>query len=91
MACSLLHSVEEIQAYVQKQCDEDDAAHQDAIIGVIKLFEQAKEAKEDLMKKYAKCKDISLERRVVIFKYLDNETWKHYEVKVKLWKCMSDI
>nr|GEW14880.1 nucleolar protein [Tanacetum cinerariifolium] len=48
----------EIQAYVQKQCDKDDAARHEAIIGVITLFEQEMSAKEDLRKQYAECKDI---------------------------------
>ncbi|GKE47675.1 hypothetical protein Tco_1478933, partial [Tanacetum coccineum] len=51
MACSLLHTVEEIKAYVQKQCDEDDAALQEAIIAVTMLFDQARASKEDLRKK----------------------------------------
>ncbi|GKA70609.1 hypothetical protein Tco_0776748 [Tanacetum coccineum] len=81
MACSLLHVVEEIQVYVQKQCDEDDAARQEAIMGVITLFEQAMATKEDLKKQYAECKDILPERRVVIQKFLDDEAWRDYEVK----------
>ncbi|GJR33998.1 hypothetical protein Tco_1209682 [Tanacetum coccineum] len=68
MYCSLLHIVEEIQAYVQKQCDEDDAARQEAIFGVITLFEQEIEAKEDMRKQYAECKDISPERRALLQK-----------------------
>ncbi|GJX65323.1 hypothetical protein Tco_0299666 [Tanacetum coccineum] len=57
----------QIQAYVQKQCDEDDAARQEAITCVIKLFDQAREEKEDLRKQYAECKDdISPERRALI-------------------------
>nr|GEV12070.1 retrovirus-related Pol polyprotein from transposon TNT 1-94 [Tanacetum cinerariifolium] len=59
--CSLSHTVEEIQAYVQTQCAEDDAARQEAIMGVITLFEQGMAAKEYLKKQYAECKDISPE------------------------------
>ncbi|GKD97389.1 hypothetical protein Tco_1381286 [Tanacetum coccineum] len=33
MSCSLPHTVEQIQAYVHKQCDEDDVARQEAIMG----------------------------------------------------------
>ncbi|GKE01777.1 hypothetical protein Tco_1389760 [Tanacetum coccineum] len=67
MTFSLFHTVEEIQAYVQKQCDEDDATRHEAIVGVIKLFDQAREEKEDLRKQYAECKDdISPERRSLI-------------------------
>ncbi|GJX16584.1 hypothetical protein Tco_0217416 [Tanacetum coccineum] len=57
MDCSIPHTVKEIQAYVQKQCDEDDAACQEAIMGVIALFKQAIAAKEDLRKQYAECKE----------------------------------
>nr|GEW49688.1 zinc finger, CCHC-type [Tanacetum cinerariifolium] len=49
--------------YVQKQCDEDDAARQEAIITVTRLFDQARESKEDLRNKNVKSKDISPERR----------------------------
>nr|GEV31307.1 hypothetical protein [Tanacetum cinerariifolium] len=72
-----------------KQCDEDDAARQEVIIGVIRLFEQARMAKEYLRKQYAECKDISSERRALVDKFLDDEGWKDYEVKDKLWKCVS--
>nr|GEV76539.1 hypothetical protein [Tanacetum cinerariifolium] len=51
MAC-YLHTVKEIQAYVQKQCDEDDAARHEAIMGIITLFEQTMVAKEDQRKQY---------------------------------------
>ncbi|GJW93624.1 hypothetical protein Tco_0173296 [Tanacetum coccineum] len=74
----------ELKAYVQKQCDEDDAARQEAIMGVITLFGQEREAKEDLRKQYAECKDISLERRALIDKFLDDEAWKDSEVKKTL-------
>ncbi|GJY78586.1 hypothetical protein Tco_0484387 [Tanacetum coccineum] len=70
---------------------EDDATRQEAIVGVIKLFEQAREAKQDLVKQYAECKDISPERRVMVVKILNDEAWKDYEVKATLWKCLSEI
>ncbi|GJX56167.1 hypothetical protein Tco_0286064 [Tanacetum coccineum] len=73
MACPLPNIVEEIQVYVHKQCDEDDATRQEAIVDVIKLFEQAVAAKEDLRKQYAECKDILPERRVMLQKNLDDE------------------
>ena len=76
MACSLPHTVEEIKVYVQKQCDEDDAAHQEAIIGVTRLFDQAYAAKQALRKEYAECKDISQERRGVIDKILNPKPQK---------------
>nr|GEY39415.1 hypothetical protein [Tanacetum cinerariifolium] len=66
MVCSLPRVVEEIKTYVQKQCDKDDAARREAIIGLINLLELAREAKEDLRKQYAGCKDISPERHALI-------------------------
>ncbi|GJR20576.1 hypothetical protein Tco_0969103 [Tanacetum coccineum] len=58
----------------------------EAIVGIIKLFEQAKEAKEDLRKQHAECKGISLKRRALIDKFLDDEAWNDYEVKKTLDK-----
>ncbi|GJR88617.1 hypothetical protein Tco_0212628 [Tanacetum coccineum] len=95
MACSLPHTIEEIQAYVQKQCDQNDVTRQAAIFGVITLFEQAKEAKEDLSKQYAECKDIYLERRALLQKFLDGEAWKDYQLIEKLLRntitCTKDV
>ncbi|GKE63833.1 hypothetical protein Tco_1514200, partial [Tanacetum coccineum] len=65
---------------------EDDATRQEAIVDVIKLFEQAREAKQDLVKQYAEYKDISPERHTMIVKILNDEAWKDYEVKATLWK-----
>nr|GEV33969.1 hypothetical protein [Tanacetum cinerariifolium] len=67
------------QAYAQKQCDKDDASRQEGIFGVITLFEQAKEAKEDMRKQYAKSKDISLERCTLLQIILDDGAWKDYQ------------
>ncbi|GKA27752.1 hypothetical protein Tco_0713920 [Tanacetum coccineum] len=58
----------------------DDAARQEVIIDVIKLFEQAREAKEDLRKQYAECKDTSQERRALIDKFWDEEGRKDFEI-----------
>nr|GEV81661.1 retrovirus-related Pol polyprotein from transposon TNT 1-94 [Tanacetum cinerariifolium] len=63
----------EIQAYVKKKCDEDDTTHQEAIMNVITLFEQAMTVKEDLRKQYAECKNVLPERRALIEKFLDDE------------------
>ncbi|GJW64324.1 hypothetical protein Tco_0116208 [Tanacetum coccineum] len=45
-------------------------------MGVITLFEQSREAKEDLRKQYAECKDISLERCALIDKFVDDKPGK---------------
>ncbi|GJR33485.1 hypothetical protein Tco_1209169 [Tanacetum coccineum] len=50
------------------------------IIGVIQVFEQAKDGKEDSENNiYAECKDISPQRRALIDKFLDDEDLKDYE------------
>ncbi|GKC59305.1 hypothetical protein Tco_1086903 [Tanacetum coccineum] len=61
------------------KCDEDDATRQEAIMGIITLFEQAMAVKEDLRKQDAECKDFSPERRALIEKFLDDEARKDYE------------
>ncbi|GJZ99449.1 hypothetical protein Tco_0672000 [Tanacetum coccineum] len=75
MSCSLPHTVEEIKEYVQKQCDINDVARQKAFIArqkvfiaVSKLFNKEYHVKQALNEQYAKCKDISSERRDVIKK-----------------------
>nr|GEU34899.1 RNA-directed DNA polymerase, eukaryota [Tanacetum cinerariifolium] len=45
----------------------------------MRLFVQARAAKEDLRKQYVKCKDISSQRHALIDKFLENEGWKDYE------------
>ena len=81
MACCLPHSVEEMQVYIQKQCDKDDAAWQKAIIDVINQYQLVKKKKKKKKKKrlrqrYTKCKDISAERQVVIDQIFSDEAKK---------------
>ena len=45
MACRLPHFVKEMQVYIQKHCDKDDAARQKAIIDVVDQFQLAKAKK----------------------------------------------
>nr|GEY27711.1 hypothetical protein [Tanacetum cinerariifolium] len=73
MACSLPHTIGEIKALVRKQIDED-IVRQLEIVNVTRLFDQAREAKEDMRKAYAKCKDIPQEKCVVIDKFLKDES-----------------
>ncbi|GJT57536.1 reverse transcriptase domain-containing protein [Tanacetum coccineum] len=60
---------------------ENDAARQEAIMGVITLFEQAMAAKEDLKKQYAKCKDISPERLIMEYLVKISEKARILELK----------
>ncbi|GJX54216.1 hypothetical protein Tco_0282585 [Tanacetum coccineum] len=73
-----------IKDYVQKQCDEDGAACQEAIIAVTNLFNQAYTATQAMREEYVECKDIPQERRVVIDKFLKDEASKDYKIERKL-------
>nr|GFD15658.1 hypothetical protein [Tanacetum cinerariifolium] len=73
MACSLPYTVEKIQTHVQIQCDKDDAARQEAIMGITTLLEQAMVAKEDPMKYYAECKTFRQKDMLRLRKFLDDE------------------
>nr|GEY08744.1 hypothetical protein [Tanacetum cinerariifolium] len=61
---------------LKKQCEIDDAARQQAIFAVTKLFNKAYRANKALKEQYAKCKDISQKRRVVIEIFLFDESMK---------------
>nr|GEY22985.1 hypothetical protein [Tanacetum cinerariifolium] len=54
MACSVLHTDDEIEALIQKLIDED-MVRQKAIMDLALQFENACTAKEDLRKAYKKC------------------------------------
>ncbi|GKD97605.1 hypothetical protein Tco_1381502, partial [Tanacetum coccineum] len=79
MASSLPHIIEEIKAYVERQCDEDDSTRQEAINVVTELFDQAYAAKQALREQCASCKDIDQEKRDVIDKFLKDEASKDYK------------
>ncbi|GJZ25600.1 hypothetical protein Tco_0569853 [Tanacetum coccineum] len=69
MACSLSHTVNEIEAMVQKQI-EDDKVRQLAIMNLAVEFENASIAKNDIRKAYDECSDIPQEKRASIDTYL---------------------
>nr|GEZ39270.1 hypothetical protein [Tanacetum cinerariifolium] len=72
MACSLSHTIDEIQALVYKLMDEDKA-RQNAIAELAMQFDNASTAKGDLRKAYEKCNDISQESRALIDTFLKEE------------------
>ena len=59
MACRLPYTVEQMQKYIKKQVDKDVAAPKQALVEVIKQFELANALKQQLIQRYAECKDIS--------------------------------
>ncbi|GKE54066.1 hypothetical protein Tco_1489222, partial [Tanacetum coccineum] len=86
-ACYFAHTVEEFKVCIKKQCDEDDVACQEVIVGNGKLAMEIPcegTVNEDLRIQYAKCNDMSSERRALIDKFLDDKGWKDYKVKSTL-------
>ncbi|GJU42462.1 hypothetical protein Tco_1195419 [Tanacetum coccineum] len=60
MACSLPHTIDEIQDLIQKLMDED-IVRQKATMELAVQFDNASTAKDDLRKAYEKCNDIPQE------------------------------
>nr|GEY97110.1 hypothetical protein [Tanacetum cinerariifolium] len=79
MACSLLHTVDEIKAMVQKQIEEDKL-RQLAIMNLDIEFENASITKDDKTKAYDECSDIPQEKRALIDTYFKQESDKDYEM-----------
>nr|GEX41343.1 retrovirus-related Pol polyprotein from transposon TNT 1-94 [Tanacetum cinerariifolium] len=63
MACSLSHTVDEINALVQKLIHED-SVRQKAMMDLAVQFDNASAAKHDLRKAYEKCNDIPQETHI---------------------------
>nr|GEZ88342.1 hypothetical protein [Tanacetum cinerariifolium] len=62
MDCSLSHTIDEIDDFVEKLIDED-IVHQKAIA---MQFDNASTTKDDLRKVYEKCNDISQENHAIL-------------------------
>ncbi|GKD84447.1 hypothetical protein Tco_1355601 [Tanacetum coccineum] len=65
MACSLPHTIDEIQAWVYKQMDKDKA-RLNKILELAGKFDNACIAKDGLRKAYEKCNNIPQESRALI-------------------------
>ncbi|GKD23450.1 hypothetical protein Tco_1225153 [Tanacetum coccineum] len=75
MACSLPHTIDEIQDLVQKLMDED-IVRQKATMELAVQFDNASTAKDDMRKAYEKCNDIPQEIRVLIDTFLNKNLIK---------------
>ncbi|GJU48027.1 hypothetical protein Tco_1217582 [Tanacetum coccineum] len=83
MARSLPHSIDEIQALVQKLIDKD-IVRQKAIMELAVQFDNASTAKDDLRKAYEKCNDIPQESRALIDTFFKEEADKDYEMNLSI-------
>ncbi|GKD87375.1 hypothetical protein Tco_1358529 [Tanacetum coccineum] len=90
MACSLSHTIDEIQALVQKLIDED-IVRQKAITELAVQFDNANIAKDNLSKAYEKCNDIPQESRALIDTCLKQESIKDYEMYNALFRKATKI
>ncbi|GJQ92021.1 hypothetical protein Tco_0003160 [Tanacetum coccineum] len=85
MACSLSHTIDEIQALVQKLMDED-IVRQKAIMELAMQFDNASTTKDDMRKAYEKCNDIPQESHALIDTFLKQESDKDYEMNLAMSK-----
>ncbi|GJS12130.1 hypothetical protein Tco_0368926 [Tanacetum coccineum] len=75
MACSVLHTDDEVEALVQKLIDED-MVRQKSILDLALQFDNACTAKDGLRKAYEKCNDIPQESRALIDTFLKKDLIK---------------
>nr|GEX93258.1 hypothetical protein [Tanacetum cinerariifolium] len=90
MACSLPHTIDEIQALVTKLTDED-IIRQKALMELAVQFENASAAKSDVRKAYEKCYDVKHESRALIDTFLKQESNKDYEMNLALYRKAAKI
>ncbi|GJY40539.1 hypothetical protein Tco_0427809 [Tanacetum coccineum] len=79
MACLVPHSYDQIKAMVGKQIQED-RGRQLAMVNLPHEFNDASTAKDELRKAYEECRDIPLEQRALIEKFLKIESELDYEM-----------
>ncbi|GJV10984.1 hypothetical protein Tco_1352525 [Tanacetum coccineum] len=83
MACSLPHTIDEIQAFVQKLIDED-IVRQKAIMELFVQFDNASTTKDNPKKAYEKCNDIPQESRACDRHFLKHESDKDYQMHLTM-------
>ncbi|GJT01416.1 hypothetical protein Tco_0822585 [Tanacetum coccineum] len=79
MAYLLPRTIGEIKACVQKLIEEDTVPQQ-ATIDLAVQFDNASTAKDYMRKAYEKCNDIPQETRALIETFLNEKSWKDYEM-----------
>ncbi|GJX85613.1 retrovirus-related pol polyprotein LINE-1 [Tanacetum coccineum] len=89
MACSLPHTIDEIQPLVQKLMDED-IVRQKAIMELAVQFDNASTTKDNLRKAYEKCNNIPQESRALIDTFLKQEYHKDYEMKLAMIEAVDN-
>ncbi|GKB28154.1 hypothetical protein Tco_0867555 [Tanacetum coccineum] len=90
MACSLLHTADEIKAMIQKQIEEDKV-RQLSIINLAVEYDNACTTKDDLRKAYKECNDIPQEKCDLIVNFLNEEYEKDYEMHNALFRKVAKL
>ncbi|GJR72950.1 transposase, MuDR, MULE transposase domain protein [Tanacetum coccineum] len=90
MACSVPHTYDEIKCMVEKQIQED-RGRQLAIMNLSHQYGDAIEAKDELLKAYEQCRDISMDKRAMIEKFLKIESELDYEMQSALFRKAAKL
>ncbi|GKB16500.1 hypothetical protein Tco_0850423 [Tanacetum coccineum] len=90
MACSVLHTYDQIKSMVEKQIQED-RGRQLAIMNLGHEFDNACTTKDELRKAYEECRDIPLEQLALIENFLKIESDKDYEMHNALFRKAAKL
>ncbi|GJZ34087.1 hypothetical protein Tco_0579523 [Tanacetum coccineum] len=90
MACPVPHTFDEIKCMVEKQIQED-RGRQLAIINLGHQYGEEIEAKNELLKAYKQCRDISMDKRAKIEKFLKIESELDYEMQSDLFRKAAKL
>ncbi|GKD35246.1 hypothetical protein Tco_1250755 [Tanacetum coccineum] len=90
MACSVPHTYDEIKCMVEKQIQED-RGRQLAIMNLGHQYGDAIEAKDELLKAYEQCRDISMDKRAMIENFLKIESELDYEMQSALFRKTAKL
>ena len=91
MACKLPHTAEEFQRFIKAQTENSDAGRRNAIVDVIGNFEVARGLNRKLREYYARCTDISDDRKNVINLFLNDGYRKDTVIVGQLWACVHQL
>ncbi|GKE73793.1 hypothetical protein Tco_1535834, partial [Tanacetum coccineum] len=90
MACSVPHTYDEIKGMVEKQIQED-RGRQLAIMNLGHQYGDAIEAKDELLKAYEQRRDISMDKRAMIEKFLKIKSELDYEMQSAFFRNATKL
>ncbi|GJW74594.1 hypothetical protein Tco_0133964 [Tanacetum coccineum] len=90
MACSVPHTYDEIKCMVEKQIQED-RGRQLAIMNLGHQYGDAIEAKDELLKAYEQCRDISMDKHAMIENFLKIDSKLDYEMQSALFRKAAKL